>query len=314
MEIVSTWFGVFVLDGKRIHRERRFPEDADALRERLRLRRTGALAPEERALLDGGDPQSLSARDRRFAALGARPPEGRPGPILLPSPSLERLRTLLLEEAEAALRDAWDPSAHIEEAVRAMSDIDRTENLLAERLASWTARDQPESEGEGTEPGTSFVSSPTASEPEAGSLGTGADPNLLGARAELARVHERLAELRNTLDRAVESAAQRSLPNLSSLLGPLLAARMVAQAGGLERLARLPASTIQVLGAEKAFFDHLRHGSRPPRHGLLFLHASIQGATQRQRGRLARALAGKAAIAARLDHGGRPLDAALDAS
>ncbi|MCI4345537.1 MAG: C/D box methylation guide ribonucleoprotein complex aNOP56 subunit, partial [Thermoplasmata archaeon] len=70
------------------------------------------------------------------------------------------------------------------------------------------------------------------------------------------------------------------------------------------RLARLPASTGQVLGAEKAFFEHLRGRAPPPRHGLLFLHPKLHSAPRAQRGRLARALAGKVAIAARLDRGG----------
>ncbi|MCI4349551.1 MAG: hypothetical protein L3J93_04975 [Thermoplasmata archaeon] len=314
MQLVSTWYGVFLLDGKRVHRERRFPEDTDALLERMRLRRTGALAPEEREILAGGDSHASSASDRRFAVLGAKLSNERPSAVPLAAPPIDRLRTLVLAEGEIALREAWDPSAHIEEAVRAMSDLDRTENLLSERLESWMARDLPDVDGEGIGvPSGTGEGVPTSSgdSPPAGSV---ADPKLLAARGELAKAYERLSELRHSLDRAVESAAQRSLPNLSVLLGPLLAARMVAQAGGLDRLARLPASTIQVLGAEKAFFDHLRHGSRPPRHGLLFLHPSIQGATQRQRGRLARALAGKASIAARLDHGGRPVDASLDAS
>ncbi|MCI4348150.1 MAG: hypothetical protein L3J97_05995, partial [Thermoplasmata archaeon] len=63
----------------------------------------------------------------------------------------------------------------------------------------------------------------------------------------------------------------------------------------------------QVLGAERAFFEHLRGRAPPPRHGLLFLHPDIQSASRRARGKLARALAGKVAIAARLDREGRPL-------
>jgi nucleolar protein 56 len=82
---------------------------------------------------------------------------------------------------------------------------------------------------------------------------------------------------------------------------------MVSQAGGLDRLARLPASTIQVLGAERAFFEHLRGKAPPPRHGWLFLHPDIQGAPKRLRGKLARGLAGKVAIAARMDQQGAPL-------
>jgi len=80
-----------------------------------------------------------------------------------------------------------------------------------------------------------------------------------------------------------------------------LGARLIALAGGLTNLAKLPASTVQVLGAEKALFRSLRTGARPPKHGIFFQHSLIHGAKRWQRGKIARALAGKLAIAARID-------------
>lgn len=127
----------------------------------------------------------------------------------------------------------------------------------------------------------------------------------------MARAYRTLSDTRTQLEKAIESGGAARTPNLTKLLGPDLAARLVAQAGGLERLSRLPASTIQVLGAERAFFEHLRGRAPPPRHGLLFLHPKIQSANRTARGRLSRALAGKAAIAARLDQAHAPLDERL---
>ena len=63
----------------------------------------------------------------------------------------------------------------------------------------------------------------------------------------------------------------------------------------------MPASTIQVLGAEKALFRSLRTGAKPPKHGVIFQHKFIREARRRQRGKIARTLAGKLAIAARID-------------
>ncbi len=73
----------------------------------------------------------------------------------------------------------------------------------------------------------------------------------------------------------------------------------------------MPASTIQVLGAEKALFRSLKTGSRPPKHGLLFQHAMVHAAPRWQRGKIARAIAGKAAIAARVDVYGGGLNKTL---
>ena len=71
--------------------------------------------------------------------------------------------------------------------------------------------------------------------------------------------------------------------------------------GGLERLAKLPASTIQVIGAENALFKHLKTGSLPPKHGIIFNSAYIRSAPFEQRGRIARSLAAKLSIAAKAD-------------
>jgi nucleolar protein 56 len=96
-------------------------------------------------------------------------------------------------------------------------------------------------------------------------------------------------------------------PNLSEVLGELLGARLIARAGGLEKLAKLPASSLQVMGAREALFKHLREGTPSPKHGFIFRHPLVSGAPKRLRGRMARMLAGKAAIAARVDYysGGR---------
>jgi nucleolar protein 56 len=90
-------------------------------------------------------------------------------------------------------------------------------------------------------------------------------------------------------------------PNTRAIGGSLLGARLVALAGGLMNLAKLPASTIQVLGAEKALFRALKTKARPPKHGIIFQHPFIHDAKRWQRGKIARALAGKLAIAARVD-------------
>jgi nucleolar protein 56 len=111
----------------------------------------------------------------------------------------------------------------------------------------------------------------------------------------------------NGLESAVRELATSHLPSLSLLLGPLLAAQICVTAHGRARLARLPASTVQVLGAEKAFFMHLAQGTDPPKHGHIFQHPWICRSPRWMRGSLSRMLAAKAAIAARVDHfGGEP--------
>ena len=111
----------------------------------------------------------------------------------------------------------------------------------------------------------------------------------------------------NDTETAIRKHVEDYLPSLSLLLGPLLAARLCVAAHGRSRLARLPSSTVQVLGAEKAFFAHLRTGSPPPKHGMIFQHPWISRSPRWVRGKISRLIAGKASIAVRIDeHGGTP--------
>jgi nucleolar protein 56 len=86
------------------------------------------------------------------------------------------------------------------------------------------------------------------------------------------------------------------------MAGPILAARLISLAGGLESLAKMPSGTVQVLGAEEALFAHLRGHAPSPKHGVIFTHEFVSGTRPDDRGSAARALAGKLAIAARIDH------------
>jgi nucleolar protein 56 len=116
------------------------------------------------------------------------------------------------------------------------------------------------------------------------------------------------SDLRRVLADHIEAAMETVAPNVKELLTAAVGARIISKAGSLVRLARLPASTIQILGAEKALFRALKTGARPPKHGLLFQHPLIHSAPKWQRGKIARAVASKVAIAARIDyyrHNGR---------
>src|SRR5919201_6067604 len=110
------------------------------------------------------------------------------------------------------------------------------------------------------------------------------------------------SDLRRVLADHIEVAMETVAPNVKELLTATVGARIIAKAGTLARLAMLPASTIQILGAEKALFRALKTGARPPKHGLLFQHPLIHSAPKWQRGKIARAVESKVAIAARIDY------------
>lgn len=106
---------------------------------------------------------------------------------------------------------------------------------------------------------------------------------------------------RDELTEYISGMTEEMAPNIAYLAGPVLGARLIQRAGSLRRMAMMPASTIQVLGAEKAMFRALKTKARPPKHGLLFQHPYVHGAPRNRRGSRARSLAAKIAIAARAD-------------
>lgn len=119
--------------------------------------------------------------------------------------------------------------------------------------------------------------------------------------ASLASEGLRLWSLRVSLEDYIKGSMERECCNLCSVAGPLLGAKLVSLAGGVERLARMPSSTVQVLGAEKALFRFFKTGKGAPKHGVIFQHPFVHGAPRWQRGKIARALASKISIAARVD-------------
>ena len=108
-------------------------------------------------------------------------------------------------------------------------------------------------------------------------------------------------ELRKILAHQIEEMMEKIAPNIKELLTATVGARLMAKAGSLQKLSVMPASTIQIIGAEKALFRSLKTGAPPPKHGILFQHPILHSAPKWQRGKMARAIASKVAIAGRIN-------------
>jgi nucleolar protein 56 len=198
----------------------------------------------------------------------------------------ETLHDATMAATRAAVREAETADdKQLIHSVRAMDDCERVANELAERVTEWAG-----SRREDAEAGVEYAR-------EVANEAGGDDPLVSLAR----RVRD-LDDEAELLQTHVERTAPEVAPNLSALAGPVLAARLISLAGGLNDLARKPAGTIQVLGAEEALFAHLRGHAPSPKHGVIFVHEAIQRTAPEHRGSAARALSGKLAIAARVDH------------
>ncbi len=109
------------------------------------------------------------------------------------------------------------------------------------------------------------------------------------------------------LDSFIKLKAEKNYPNLVSVLGPVLCVRFIAQLGSLKRLAEVPSSTIQLIGAERALFRHLKYGKSGPKYGFLYLHPLMSGLDNNKKGKLARHMSEKISLAARFDYAEKPL-------
>jgi len=110
-----------------------------------------------------------------------------------------------------------------------------------------------------------------------------------------------LVEYRRKLHEYLQSKMNQVAPNLQALIGDLVGARLIAHAGSLTNLAKYPASTVQILGAEKALFRALKTKGKTPKYGLIFHSSFIGRAAAKNKGRISRYLANKCSIASRID-------------
>jgi len=134
------------------------------------------------------------------------------------------------------------------------------------------------------------------------SLGIKFSKSDLEAVCHLAESILKLYDTKAGMESYIDGLMDEVAPNLKALAGSLLGARLISLAGSLSRLARMPASTIQVLGAEDAFFRFLKTKKKPPKHGIIFTLPEIRGASKNKRGKISRKFAAKLAIAAKADH------------
>lgn len=149
--------------------------------------------------------------------------------------------------------------------------------------------------------GLSDEDSVRISEAAKSSLGAPFDELDIEALQNCAREVTALFELRKKIAEYIDGLMAQVAPNIRAVVGSLIGARLISLAGGLGELSRMPASTLQVLGAEKALFRALRARTKPPKHGVIYQYPEVRGAPKRLRGKIARALAGKLTIAARVD-------------
>ncbi len=229
----------------------------------------------------------------------------------------------ILNLAKASLSNAYSGDEHsIIQAILSFNELDKTRNLIHEKLEEWYGIFFPELKLANQLTYARFVQEFGKNKREADAqkledmLGAAAGQvktqisNSIGRDPTdeeyemlngLAGLELSIAEMQSGLDKYLESSTKRIMPNITYLIDYKVAAELLAKAGSLNKLAFLPAGTVQLLGAEKALFKHIKFGSKPPKYGSIFKLQQISSAERQDRGRIARMYATKIAIAARAD-------------
>ena len=224
---------------------------------------------------------------------------------------LKELRQANLLETKQAVREAVTQDLDIVQAIRCIDDLTRVIDILGKRLREWYEYHNPEVSWQcidhevfvakvkdhniqelmteyGIDPETSMGKVPRHEDEKA-------------IRSMAARI-DAITQEKESLKLYMDALMDTVCPNVKAIAGTMLGARLLEHAGSMQELAELPASTIQLLGAEKALFRHIRTGARCPKYGLLLQHPIVAQQHPKLKGKAARAIADKLSIAARVDY------------
>ncbi|MBU4492897.1 MAG: hypothetical protein KKA61_00840 [Nanoarchaeota archaeon] len=133
------------------------------------------------------------------------------------------------------------------------------------------------------------------------SMGADLSESDLKPIAKLAKSITSLYALRESQSQYLELIIKKTYPNMYAITGSQIGAKLISLAGSFEKLAKFPASTIQLLGAEEALFRHLKTGAKSPKYGILHEHPLVTQAKASEKGKIARALGDKISIAVKVD-------------
>ncbi|RLG17203.1 hypothetical protein DRN62_01840 [Nanoarchaeota archaeon] len=207
------------------------------------------------------------------------------------------LHEFFLEFTKKKLREAYTPDSLISHLVSSIEEIDKMLNTLYERLREVYGLMRPRDVRSVESMEKLLKMAKRAKGPD--DLGSRVDPRVINYYVGLM---EELMRVRTKIVKEIDELMEERAPNLKTLAGALLGAKLISLSGSLENLAKLPSSTIQLLGAERALFRHLTRGAKPPKHGILIQHPLV--ARAKKKGKAARSLAAKIAIAAKVDYFG----------
>jgi nucleolar protein 56 len=297
VKAVKAWFGAFLVDDKGDIVECKLaPKDPAIIAEKL-------FRGDYSEYTQFKDFEELSAREIAFKELALKS-----GFVESELEYNSLLHKVCIELARKKINEVLNQKDQkVKQAIAALDELEKLCSLLGDKLKGWYSLYYPQCPFSGEQLASFIVK---AHSRDSKDIVKALELKAKGASFTKRdfEIAERLAldllELYRTkraLARYIEDSMQEIAPNISAIAGGLLGAKLIQLAGGLKQLAEMPSSTIQILGASAALFRHLRDGKKPPKHGVIYCLPVIQKSPAKIRGKIARAVAAKLAIAARRD-------------
>jgi len=270
MYLITKWFGTFLYNKKGLQEKILFPKNIKSLSNRMLKIKKSEILIEEKKISENA--KDIIVNEKRLSELGEYKPDDsffkkldiNPEVFGFSNDMLQKVTLIVTQEnieEELASSDL-----QIIQMINTLDDFIQISNLLSERFESWSVI-------------------PTSNE------------KILPLKNTLSTVNEEI----KSLEKQIENEMEKIVPNITNLAGSLIGARLISFSGGIKKLAMLPSSTIQVLGAEKALFRYKKEGGKPPKHGVIFQHSYINKSSKDKRGKIARIFAAKISIAAKAD-------------
>jgi len=337
--IVASAGEVLLLDeGLREVAHEELPMDKAEGGERLLDLTKGEPIPEIESLVQGLDCDSLVVESDAVAQAVSR--SGWKGGIEVDFPSeagrsvrgrlsadadhIQRIREISREISSQLLRETYrDWDRLVIQAVEGIDEIDRSMANLYARCREWYAIHFPElervvrsqiefsevvldadprsSETLSQDLGVSEHKRRRILKEAENSIGTPLGESDLEAVREIARSIIYLDSRKSGIASYLEDLMEDHAPSLTRVAEPGVGARLISKAGSMKKLAMMPSTSIQTLGAEKALFRHVTKGAKPPKHGTIFQHPYVRNSPKSIRGKAASILAAKISLAARSD-------------
>jgi len=220
----------------------------------------------------------------------------------------QKTRELCINNAKKKLQENTNEDTLIVQAVSCIEELDKIINQVVTRVREWYSWYNPEFSRQLSN-NEKFVELIVKKDKKTllkeinvkESMGKDLKKEDVDAIIKLAKQANELIKVQESEREYLERILEKHCPNTLIVLGDTLTAKLIRHCGSLEKLAMTPAPVIQIMGAEKALFKHLSKKGKSPKYGVLAVHPLISKVSRRNKGKMARAVADKAAIAIKID-------------